>query len=77
MRICVMGGAGYVGLITGIGLAEAGNHVTNVDVDLSRILQLQSGELPIHEPGLDQALRNCHEITCSLLHAQLYLMGDS
>ena len=22
-------------------------------------------------------LRNCHEITCSLLHAQLYLMGDS
>ncbi len=57
MRICVMGGAGYVGLITGIGLAEAGNHVTNVDVDLSRILQLQSGELPIHEPGLDQALK--------------------
>ena len=22
-------------------------------------------------------LRHCHEITCSLLHAQLYLMGDS
>ena len=24
-----------------------------------------------------EKLRNCHEITCSLLHAQLYLMGDS
>ena len=57
MRICVIGGAGYVGLITGIGLAEAGHHVTNVDVDRTRILQLQSGELPIHEPGLDGALK--------------------
>ena len=27
--------------------------------------------------GTPQTLRNCHEITCSLLHAQLYLMGDS
>ena len=26
---------------------------------------------------LARTLRNCHEITCSLLHAQLYLMGDS
>ena len=27
--------------------------------------------------GLDKPLRHCHEITCSLLHAQIYLMGDS
>ena len=27
--------------------------------------------------ALTRGVRNCHEITCSLLHAQLYLMGDS
>ena len=44
-------------MITGIGLAEAGHQVTNADVDRTRIIQFQSGELPIHEPGLDQVLK--------------------
>ena len=33
MNVSVVGGAGYVGLITGLGLAEIGHQVTNVDVD--------------------------------------------
>lgn len=57
MNICVVGGAGYVGLVTGVGLAEIGHHVINVDVDEGRIQKLQGGESPIHEQGLDPLLR--------------------
>ena len=57
MNICVIGGAGYVGLITGLGLAEIGHQVTNVDVDQIRIHQLQNGTLPIYEEGIELVLR--------------------
>jgi UDPglucose 6-dehydrogenase len=53
-------GAGYVGLVTGACLAEMGNHVLLVDVDASKIDLLNSGGVPIHEPGLDMLIqRNC------------------
>jgi UDPglucose 6-dehydrogenase len=52
MKICVIGDAGYVGLITGLGLAEIGHIVTNIDVDSDRIARLQNGESPIFEAGL-------------------------
>lgn len=55
--ICVVGGAGYVGLITGLGLAEIGHRVINVDIDQSRVNRLQNGESPIHEEGIDSLLR--------------------
>ena len=57
MNICVIGGAGYVGLITGLGLAEIGHHVTSVDVDRERISKLQTGESPIREEGIESLLR--------------------
>ncbi len=52
MRVTVFG-SGYVGLVTGACLADAGNHVVCVDVDASKIECLNRGEIPIHEPGLD------------------------
>ncbi|MDY0105951.1 MAG: UDP-glucose/GDP-mannose dehydrogenase family protein [Giesbergeria sp.] len=58
MKITVVG-TGYVGLVTGACLAEMGNHVVCLDRDSERIDGLQSGHLPIHEPGLlDLVLRN-------------------
>jgi UDPglucose 6-dehydrogenase len=52
MRVTVFG-SGYVGLVTGSCLADAGNHVVCVDVDESKVARLNRGEVPIHEPGLD------------------------
>ena len=50
-------GAGYVGLTTAACLARLGHHVICTDVDEPRIAGLQRGELPIHEPGLDELVR--------------------
>ncbi len=51
MKISVIG-AGYVGLVAAGCLAQTGNDVSMVDIDASRIAALQSGKLPIYEPGL-------------------------
>jgi UDPglucose 6-dehydrogenase len=51
MKITIVG-TGYVGLVTGTCLAEMGNHVLCLDVDEQKIRTLESGALPIHEPGL-------------------------
>ena len=56
MRITIFG-SGYVGLVTGACLADAGNHVVCVDVDERKIAMLLRGELPIHEPGLDEVVK--------------------
>jgi len=50
-------GSGYVGLVTGACFAEAGNHVVCVDIDAGKVARLQQGEIPIHEPGLDDLVR--------------------
>ena len=55
MRVTIFG-SGYVGLVTGACLAEAGNHVMCVDVDAGKIERLNRGEVPIHEPGLDDLI---------------------
>jgi UDPglucose 6-dehydrogenase len=46
-------GSGYVGLVSGACLAEVGNDVLCVDVDPNKIDILNSGGIPIHEPGLE------------------------
>jgi UDPglucose 6-dehydrogenase len=56
MKITMIG-AGYVGLVTGACLAEVGNDVVCLDVDARRIDILQSGGVPIHEPGLEPMIR--------------------
>ena len=55
MKITIVGG-GYVGLVTAAGFAEMGNSVTCVESDPSKLRMLESGIVPIHEPGLDALL---------------------
>jgi UDPglucose 6-dehydrogenase len=52
MKVTVFG-SGYVGLVTGACLADAGNQVVCVDVDAAKVELLNEGGLPIYEPGLD------------------------
>jgi UDPglucose 6-dehydrogenase/GDP-mannose 6-dehydrogenase len=56
MRLAVIG-AGYVGLVTGACLAEAGHSVTLVDVDESKVSDINRGASPIYEPGLADLLK--------------------
>jgi UDPglucose 6-dehydrogenase len=55
MRVAVFG-AGYVGLVTGACFADLGHHVVVRDVVPEKIDVLNRGEVPIHEPGLDELL---------------------
>jgi len=56
MRITVHG-TGYVGLVTGACIAQAGNHVICVDIDEAKVAALNAGEIPIYEPGLADIVR--------------------
>ncbi len=57
MKITIFG-SGYVGLVTGACLAQAGNSVLCVDIDQNKIARLQRGEIPIFEPGLDKLVQS-------------------
>ena len=69
MVIAVIG-AGYVGLVTAACLANQGNRVILVDIDLKKIEALRRGESLIYEPGLDQLLKRDEiEATADLEYA--------
>lgn len=56
MNVAVAG-TGYVGLVVGACLAEAGNDVCCADLDEQTITQLNEGVVPIYEPGLEEIVR--------------------
>jgi UDPglucose 6-dehydrogenase len=49
-------GAGWVGLVTATSFAELGHEVVVRDISPERVAELQSGRVPIHEPGLTELL---------------------
>ncbi|PYT93430.1 MAG: UDP-glucose 6-dehydrogenase [Acidobacteria bacterium] len=60
MRLSVIG-CGYVGLVTGACLAEAGHEVVCTDIDRDRIAKLQAGGVPIYEEHLEQILTSARK----------------
>ncbi len=56
MKITVAG-TGYVGLVTGVCLAEKGHQVTCVDVDEKKINLMRQGISPIYEEGLPELMK--------------------
>jgi UDPglucose 6-dehydrogenase len=57
MRVAVVG-CGYVGLVTGVGLASVGHQVLAIEADPGRLEQVAAGSPPFHEPGLQGLLRS-------------------
>ncbi|WP_163103499.1 UDP-glucose dehydrogenase family protein [Peribacillus alkalitolerans] len=55
MKVAVIG-TGYVGLSTGVCLAEIGHQVRCIDIDKQKINKLRSGISPIYEPGIENML---------------------
>ena len=64
MNITIIG-TGYVGLVTGTCLADLGNHVVCLDVDPAKIALLQSGKVPIYEPGLEELIARSAGARCA------------
>jgi UDPglucose 6-dehydrogenase len=56
MKIVIIG-AGYVGLVSGVGLADVGHEVVCIDVDSEKTRLINSGSSPIYEVGLEELLR--------------------
>jgi len=60
--IGVIGGAGYVGLVTGVGLAALGHKVISMDLDQKRLAMLRSGKSAVYEDGLEPILVKLNEM---------------
>ncbi|MDJ1177492.1 UDP-glucose/GDP-mannose dehydrogenase family protein [Roseofilum sp. BLCC_M91] len=56
MKVCVIG-TGYVGLVTGVCLAECGHHVICIDNNEEKVKLMKSGQSPIYEPGLSELMQ--------------------
>ena len=83
MNVTVIG-TGYVGLVTGACLADAGNTVFCLDTNGEKISQLNDGKIPIFEPGLEPIVRRNREagrlrfstnIPESVSHGELQLIA--
>lgn len=57
MKTIAVVGTGYVGLVTGVCLADIGHRVTCVDIDERKVETMKQGISPIYEPGLDDLMK--------------------
>jgi UDPglucose 6-dehydrogenase len=79
LRISVIG-TGYVGLVTGACFAGIGHEVMCTDSDASKIQTLESGGMPIYEPGLERVIpkaRKDHRLRFSANQAEAVAFGDA
>lgn len=60
MQVCVIG-TGYVGLVTGVCLAQIGHQVICVDNNIEKVMAMQQGQSPIYEPGLEALMQGTIE----------------
>jgi len=83
MNVTVVG-TGYVGLVTGACLADAGNSVFCLDVDAKKIGELNAGKIPIFEPGLEPIVQRNHEagrmhfsvdVAAAVAHGELQILA--
>src|SRR5512147_2839962 len=83
MNVTIVG-TGYVGLVTGACLADAGNTVFCLDLDENKIAQLNAGRIPIYEPGLEAIVKRNREakrlifstdVAASVAHAELQMIA--
>jgi UDPglucose 6-dehydrogenase len=66
-------GVGYVGLVTAACFAQAGHEVVCLDIDEAKLERLRAGQVPIHEPGVEQLLAECRErLTFTASAAELF-----
>jgi UDPglucose 6-dehydrogenase len=83
MNVTVVG-TGYVGLVTGACLADAGNSVFCLDLDERKIRLLNQGRIPIFEPGLEAIVQRNEEagrlvfstdVEASVAHGELQILA--
>ena len=83
MKVTVIG-TGYVGLVTGACLADAGNTVFCLDLDEKKIKKLNDGEIPIFEPGLEPIVKRNEQagrlkfstdIAASVAHGEIQIIA--
>jgi UDPglucose 6-dehydrogenase len=83
MNVTVIG-TGYVGLVTGACLADAGNTVFCLDLNAEKIRSLNEGRIPIFEPGLEPIVKRNREtgrlrfstdVAASVAHGELQLIA--
>ena len=83
MNVSIIG-TGYVGLVTGACLADAGNNVLCLDLDHDKVSQLNAGKIPIFEPGLEPVVRRNREagrlrfttdVAASVAHGEVQMLA--
>lgn len=76
MKIAVAG-TGYVGLVTGVALAEIGHNVTCVDIDEKKLEVMRNGISPIYEEGLEELMKkNKERLTYMSNYKEAYKEAD-